>query len=222
MGDASRAEEVGVEPNLAVQYAPSARRQDLVAVWQLDARLRRTFLGTREAALGEIKLAWWEERLRGLHTDAVPPEPLLRRLAAASTIDASDLVEMAGGWRALFAERLSGDVLSEHARMRGRGLVKAGAAALGGEPIEPMLIAGEGYALVDLAGTPVDREEGRVALAAARERFARAGRIVWPRSLRPIGMLVELARSDAKRGAHGNTGSPARVARMAWHAFTGR
>lgn len=214
--------EVGVEPNLAAQYASPNLRGDLLSVWKLDARCRRIFVSTREVALGEIKLAWWEEQLRGLRTQAVPPEPLLRQLAATSAIDVADLVNITEGWRALFAGGLSADVLDDHGRTRGQGLVKAAAAALRGALSAPMLVAGEGFALVDLATTRSDRTERRVVLTAARDRFARAGRIAWPRAMRPIGMIVELARRDAARGVHGNTGSPARVARMAWHAVTGR
>lgn len=222
MGDAFAADEVGVELNLALQYAPAARRRDLLAVWRLDARLRRIFLGSRDPALGEIKMAWWEERLGALRTDAVPPEPLLRQIAVTSTIDVSDLVQISEGWRALFADGLPPDMLGKHAGSRGQGLMRAAAAALGGEPSEPMLLASEGYALVDLAGTRVEREERDAVLAAARDRFEQAGRIIWPRPLRPTGMIVELARGDAARGEIGHIGSPVRVARMAWHALTGR
>lgn len=210
------------ERRLSLLYAVSTAREDLASVWQLDTRLHRIFAFTREAALAEIKLAWWEERLRALRTDAVPLEPLLRQLAATTAVDRSDLASMAEGWRALFAGGLSADVLAEHARKRGRGLVGAAAAALGGEPSVPMLTAGEAYALVDLAASRVDREERDVVLRAASERFRMSGRIAWPRALRPVGMIVELARVDAARGVHGQRGSPARVARMAWHAMTGR
>lgn len=214
--------DIGVEPNLAIQYAPTASRPDLLAVWQLDARMGHLYSGAREPALAEIKLAWWEERLRDLRTDVVPPEPLLRQLAAASMIDVADLVGIADGWRTLLVNGFLADVLSKHAEARGRGLMQAGAAALNGAPIEPMLTASEGYALVDLAAARVDHEERQAVLATARDRFVRAGPIVWPRALRPIGMIVELARGDACRGVLGGTGSPARVARMAWHALTGR
>lgn len=222
MSGAFGAGEVGVEANLAAQYASSACRRDLLSVWQLDARLRRIFLNAREVTLGEIKLAWWEERLRGLRTDAVPPEPLLRQLAAVPTIDVSDLADMADGWRALFADRPWADKLCDHASIRGRALMRASAAALGGELIEPMLRAGEGFALVDLARRHPDREVQEAALAAARARFRDLDSTLWPRAIRPVGMLVMLARADARRGVFGRGGSPVRVARMAWHALTGR
>lgn len=216
-----RSDEAGIEAALAVQYAPAARREALLAVWRLDARLGRIFLSAREPALAEIKLAWWEERLRALRTD-VPPEPLLRQLADAPSIDVSDLADLAEGWRAMFADRPWADKLCDHASIRGRALMRASAAALGGEVTEPMLRSGEGYALVDLARSRTDRDQQDAALAAARARFHDTGSPVWPRPFRPIGMIVMLARSDAMRGAPGRAGSPARVARMAWHALTGR
>ncbi len=210
------------ERALAVQYAPATRRPDVMALWELDARLGRIVSSAREPALAEIKLAWWEERLRALRDDAVPPEPLLQALVSASEIDVSDLAGIAEGWRALFADSLSPDVLRRHSGLRGRSLARAVAAALAGRVAEPMLLASEGYALADLAATRADDAERRAAFAAARDRFAQAGRLVWPRRLRPLGMIVELARGDAVRGAVGRAGSPARVARMAWHGLTGR
>lgn len=222
MDDAPYGDEVGPELVLAAQYAPAGYRDDLLAVWRLDARLRRIFLSAREAAFTEIKLAWWEERLRALRDGVVPPEPLLRQLATTTAIEASDLAGIADGWRALLAGELSQDVLTAHARGRGRGLVRAGAAALGREATGPMLLAGEGHALVELAATRLLPEERHRTLAVARDRFDQVDRIVWPRPLRPMGMLIALARGDAERGKVGRIGSPGRVARMAWHALSGR
>lgn len=222
MRDALGAGHVGVEPALSVQYAPSDRRDDLFAVWGLDARLRHITLSTREPALAEIKLAWWEERLRALRSDTVPSEPLLRQLATATALEPSHLAGMAEGWRALFATASSSDILRAYAQGRGQGLVRAGAAALGGVVEKAMLLAGEGYALVDLAGIRTDWDDLQDVFTAARNRYAQAGRITWSRPLRPIGMIVELARRDAVLGIHGRGGSPARMARMGWHAVTGR
>ncbi len=222
MNDASWIDAVGVEPALAVQYAPADRREDLLALWQLDARLRRIFVSMREPALAEIKLAWWQERLSALRTDTVPPEPLLRRLAGATAIAPVDLTTLAEGWRALFADEISAEQLDEYARLRGRGLVSAGAAALCGRATECMLQAGEGYSLVDYAADQPNGDVRGVAMRAARDRFREADRIAWPRAMRPVGMIVELARGDAIRGTHARSGSPLRVARMAWHALSGR
>lgn len=215
-------DDIGAERRLALQYAAPDRRHDLALPWQLDARLRRVWTAAREPMIAEIKLAWWQERLDALRDGDVPPEPLLRHLAGAAAIDTRNLVRMAKGWRALFADELSADTLREHAELRGGGLVCAAASALGGETVTPMLLAGEGYALVDLATTRADEAERRALFAAARDRFEHAGRIVWPRPLRPLGMIVELARGDALHGVPGSPGSPARVARMAWHKLSGR
>lgn len=214
--------ELSVEQTLALAYVPPGARADVAALWRLDTRLHRIFAFTREPALAEIKLAWWEERLRALRDGVVPLEPLLRQLAAASSIEAADLACIADGWRALLAGESTQAVLTVHARSRGRGLVRAGAAVLGREAAVPMLLAGEGHALVDLAATRILPKERDRTLAAARDRFHQAGRVIWPRPLRPMGMLVELARGDAERGRIGRVGSPGRVARMTWHALTGR
>lgn len=222
MNDASWSDAVGAEPAVAVQYAPAGRRDALLAVWQLDARLRRIFGSAREPALAEIKLAWWQERLNALRTDVVPSEPLLRRLAGATAVTPADLAMLAEGWRVLFAEDLSAEHLGDHARLRGRALVSISAAALAGCATECMLQAGEGYALVDFAADQPNDGVRDLAMRAARDRFGQAGRIAWPRPMRPLGMIVELARGDAMRGTPARRGSPLRVARMVWHALSGR
>ena len=222
VSDRSCGDEIGIEPALALQYAPAGRREALLALWQLDARLRRIFVSMREPALAEIKLAWWQERLSTLRTDAIPPEPLLQRLAGATALTPADLTKLAEGWRALLAEQVCVKELGDYARLRGQGLVRAGIDALGGVATESMLCGGEGFALVDYAAERPNHDMRDAAMHAARERFRQAGRLTWAHATRPVGMIVELARGDAMRGVPGKSGSPVRVARMAWHALSGR
>lgn len=217
-------EEMGAERSLALHYAPRDRRPVLGAVWELDGRMRRLFAIRRDATLSQIKLAWWTERLEALASGRSPDEPLLRQLArfAADETAARDLAVLAEAWRELGDSPWGHDELASYARLRGHGLVGSAARALGAAASSAQLMAGEGYALVDLAGMTDAADVRADVLDAARARFDSAGCFTWPRELRPIGMIVELARRDAASLAAAREGSPRRVARMAWHALTGR
>lgn len=220
---AAFADALDAERALALHYAPLARREALDAAWRLDARLRTMFATAREPALVEIKLAWWEERLGALGAGTTPAEPLLRRLAGsieAGAFAASDLRALASAWRELIGEDpWTRDMLAAYAGDRGRALARLSGG--GGCPDERLLLAAEGYALFDLADIAGEEVRTRV-VEEARARFEQAGRARWPRPLRPLGMLVELARRDTRTGLPPRHGSPARVARMAWYAMTGR
>lgn len=211
-----------VEQQLALTYVPRSARANLDMVWRLDARMRGIFAGSGDPAITEIKLAWWQERLalRG----AVPAEPLLQALAILANDHpsaAASLQRLAEAWRELPGDWLA-TPLAAYAGLRGRGMVGLGARILGAEAGEEHLLAGEGWALADLARLPQAAPHRSDILVLARERFARAGRPRWPRAWRPVGMVVALARGDAISPEIPLEGSPVRVARMAWHALTGR
>lgn len=221
--DASEYSELSVEQGLALAYAPRGRSADLAALWELDARMRRLYATAREPAFSEIKLAWWEERLAA-PSGPVPAEPLLRRLASMS--DRTGIARVAltcfpVAWRA-FSDEDTDAALTMYACERGRGIVRTSASIVGIVPDEAAMVAGEGWALHDLARLANGRPRGVAAMTAARRRYDEAGRFTWPRALRPLGMIVELARGDAKSARPPREGSPARVARMAWHAMSGR
>lgn len=213
-------DDIGAERTLALAYARAPARDALAALWQLDARMQRLYLSTREQVIAEIKLAWWEERLGELGGGAVPAEPLLRQLAQIDATGAAMAI-VAGAWRELFGEWTNA-ALARYASGRGGGMVALGASVSGIESSEDMQLAGEGWALLDLYCIAPDHPRRAEVLALACGRFRDAGRFTWPRALRPVGMIVELARSDAASGRTPREGSPRRVARMAWHALSGR
>lgn len=68
---------------LATLYAPSAIRAAMHAVNAFDLELTQVVRTTTEPMLGEIRLAWWRERLQSIASDApVPGQPVIRSLAA--------------------------------------------------------------------------------------------------------------------------------------------
>lgn len=67
---------------LACLYAPASARPGLIALMALDLELAQLVVTTTEPMLGEIRLAWWRERLEELDAGKVPAQPLLAALKA--------------------------------------------------------------------------------------------------------------------------------------------
>ena len=117
---------------LAVHYAPVAVRPALLAVHALDLELAKVLATTTEPMIGQIRLAWWRERLEGLDRGDVPAQPVLQALAAEALPRGVRGVELAGfedAWLALAA----GDVAT-HLEARGRAMGTASARLLGSDP----------------------------------------------------------------------------------------
>lgn len=67
---------------LACLYAAAPARPALVALFALDCELAHVVATTSEPMLGEIRLAWWRDRLCDLDTAPAPAQPLLQALQA--------------------------------------------------------------------------------------------------------------------------------------------
>lgn len=67
---------------LACLYAPASARDGLMALFALDCELAQLVATTTELMLGEIRLAWWRERLQELDAGTAPAQPLLQALLA--------------------------------------------------------------------------------------------------------------------------------------------
>lgn len=117
---------------LATQYAPAGLRPALFAVHALDLEFAKVAATTTEAMLGEIRLAWWRERLVGLDAGDVPAQPVLRALAGTVLprgVAGATLAGFEDGWLALAA----GDI-ARHVTLRGSALGGALAALGGADP----------------------------------------------------------------------------------------
>lgn len=213
------AETFGIDPTmghperaLALSYAPVVARAGVAALFALDATLARLTLGTRDAMVAQLRLTWWYEALAALSTD-VPPQPILRVLAAAGA-DGKRLAAMVDGWEALL-----GAPVDLAAFAGGRALLFPEAALVAGA-CDDVRAAGEGWALADLARTSGDAvlavRAGEAAAAplrtAAAQRWSPAGRF--------LGALVHVARADL--AGTPAAGSPRRVGRLMWHRLSGR
>ena len=173
--------------SIALGYAPGAARRGLHAVWALDAALGDVVRTTTQPMIGQIRLAWWRERLETLG-DA-PGEPILAALAQFPVIAVKHLIAMVDGWEVLIGEGpLIDDAITEHAGLRGGGMFAASADVLGQAGTDPA--CGAGWAAADLARHWSDVENAGRARAFAVARLATCR---TPRA-KPLRILVRGSR----------------------------
>jgi len=222
---------VGMTPEnperaLALTYA-GARRDALAALLALDDALALLLRTTREPALGQMRLAWWREALERLDHAPPPAEPVLRALAEKILphgVTGASLVPIVHGWEVLVEEEtLDADALRRFGEGRGHLFVAAGR-VLGAASGDPLVEAGQGWALGDLAQNLQVAGEAAEARRQAQAWLTRAAAVRWSRNARALGALSHLARLDlaVPEGVLPATGAPRRVLRMLWHRLTGR
>ncbi|MEI9850035.1 MAG: hypothetical protein WDN24_03195 [Sphingomonas sp.] len=132
------------------------------------------------------------------------------------------LATLVDGWEVLIAaERLDAAALERFAAGRGALFALAGEAM--GAAGDPLAEAGRGWALADLARHLGPPDEAEIARTLAGPLLEAATRHRWSGNGRALGALVHLARRDLAlpSGMPSPVGSPARLARLLWHRFTG-
>ena len=187
---------------LAIAVAPPDRRPALTALFALDARLGSILQSTREPMVGQLRLTWWRDALERLDHAPPPAEPVLAdvaRLILPFGVSGAALAEMTTGWEALLTapDLAEPDAMEAFARLRGGGLFAAAATILG---TQVPAVAGEGWALADLAGKLTVVDAANQAAWLARDRLAAAFTYRFARRARPLGVLALLAGFDL-RGA---------------------
>lgn len=214
------------ERTLILTYAPTGARAALAALLALDNALSRLLRTTREPALGQIRLAWWRERLEALDGAPPPAEPVLAALAADVLhhgVTGASLVPIVHGWEVLIeAEALTTDAMEAYGSGRGTLFVRAGEVL--GAKGDPLAGAGAGWALADLSRRSSDPAEAAAARMLAEPLLGAAAAQRWSRAGRPLGALAHLARMDLALPPHvpPPLGAPRRVGRLFWHRLTGR
>jgi phytoene synthase len=204
---------------LALTYAPAGmRRAALSALLVLDTMLADVVRTTTQPAIGQIRLAWWDDALRKLDGAPPPAMPVLEGLAASvlpAGVDGARLATMVEGWDVLIEEPALDDAaLAQFAERRGGRLFGIAATVLGGDAVRAERL-GQGWALADLARHIGDAEVAARARDAARRLLG--GSLTGV--AKPLGMLALSARLD---GAGVAEGGPKRAARLAWFGLSGR
>ena len=181
---------------------------------------------TSDPMLGQIRLAWWRERLEGL--DEGTPAPAEPRLQAAQRellprgIRGRELASLETAWLRLFDDFPWDTGTAEAIWFRGRLLFALGAQLLArtGDDIE---YAGGLWALVDAARHCSDPKSRETLIGQART-FARGiGGARFPAAVRPLSMLAALAIRDCRKGEPFEPeGTAGRAAAMLRHRLTGK
>jgi phytoene synthase len=174
---------------LALAYAPAKIRGEWLTLLAFDTRLAGIVRRTSEPMLGQLRLAWWRDRLGGVGGLETKGEPLLVALSAWAG-DEVVLLQLVDAWEAMLT---TDDPQSEPFA----GLSQARAAALA--------------ALAIRAGCPGDAEAARragfewsiaeLALGQSDPKLQQTltkgltwDRVTLPRALRPLAVLYGLAR----------------------------
>lgn len=180
---------------VALAYAPPRTRGAWLGLLALDTRLAQVVRETREPMLGQIRLAWWRERLGEAPAERPKGEPLLALLGEHSNM----LLPLVDAWEAMLGEApLPSDTLSGFAEGRARALAALAIALGHGGAAENTAQVGRSWALADLAlrlSHPQEREYATALIAAERGRAPQL-----PRAMRPLVVLHGLALRDWRRG----------------------
>jgi len=205
--------------DLALSYAPGTSRAPLEALFALDATLGNVLRTTREPLVGQMRLAWWREALRGLDASDAPAEPVLQSLTGVVLplgIAGHALSEMVEAWEPLLGDTRTQSI-DDHARLRGRALFAMAGVALDAAEGDPIGEAGEGWALADLAANLSDPALASQARERAAATLSHARRSRWSRNGRALGALALIA----DRQLSGPV-PPSFVLRLARFRLTGR
>lgn len=206
---------------LVLSYAPPRRKPGLEALLALDDALGALLRSTSEPALGQLRLAWWRESLEKLDEAPAPAQPVLQGLSAhilPHGVSGASLVPIVHGWEVLVEEeQLDSPALQRFAAGRG-SLFAAAGMVLGADTSDPLDLAGQGWALTDLAGNLGAPNEAEMVRAIARPLLSSALQQRWSRPARSLGAMAHLAQMELV-----DSGGPVRrVGRLFWHRLSGR
>jgi len=205
------------ERRLLLAYAPPTARSGAAALLELDDVMSGVLRSTTQPMIGQIRLTWWHEALSALDAAPPPAHPLLVALAAIvkpGGVTGAELARLVEGWEELLdPELLDAAALGRFATLRGAGLFDAIARVLGATG-DPVRVAGEGWALADLAQHTSDATLAKRAAALAQPHLDGARRHRWSRPGRMLGAMTHLAGGSHRTPAQ-------RTARALWHRITG-
>jgi len=170
-----------------------------LALLALDARLAGVVRSAREPLLGQMRLAWWRDRLNEAPGTTPRGEPLLAALAPWAA-RRQGLVALVDGWEVLLGEApLPADALADFTEGRAKACA-ALAELLGADAVYTARLA-KGWGLGDLAGHLSHAGELQAARDLAAAHDWTPARL--PRAMRPLVILHGLARRRVQGRATG-------------------
>jgi 15-cis-phytoene synthase len=217
---------LGADLGLALTYAPLRDRRAVAALFAIDRAMGDVVRTTSEPMLGQIRLAWWRERLEELDDGAsAPAEPRLQaveRELAPRGVSGREIAALETGWLRLF-DAFPWAAETAHATwLRGNLLFGLAARAVG-QADEHIQGAGGLWTLVDAARHCSDPSSRAMLLEQARGFARNLAGVRFPGPLRPLSALAVLALRDCRRGEpFEREGTPGRAAAMLRHRLSGR
>ncbi len=204
---------------------PTRNRAALAALFAIDAAMSDVVRASSEPMIGQIRLAWWRERLEELELGAVPPEPRLHAIATDLVprgISGRDVAAFEGGWLKLFTPFPWDVSVVEAIWFRGR-LLFGLAAKLLSRTDDRIEAAGGLWAVVDAARHCSDAVSRKALIGEVHTLARGLGGVKFDAALRPLSMLAALAIRDLARGEPFEAeGSPGRIAEMLRHRVLGK
>ncbi|MDI1296848.1 MAG: hypothetical protein PSY12_13365 [bacterium] len=195
------------------------------ALWAFDARLAHVARSTSDAAIGQMRLAWWHDVVTDASGAKGRGEPVVDAMRDTGAIGAPGLVAVLEGWEILVVEpEVDLAALRDYAVARGGGLFRALAdGADAGEAPDWLTAAGQVWALWDLAGHVGDDTLAQAAIGLARDMVPQGDGASWPGRWKPLRIAFTLARQDVLAGRGAPKGMPRGLAlRLLRIALVGR
>ncbi|MGI8944408.1 MAG: hypothetical protein ACR2FJ_09320 [Qipengyuania sp.] len=183
---------------LALTFARRRDRTLFASLFALDARLARIVSATREILLGQMRLAWWRDRMREPAQQWPVGDVVLDSIAQAWDGKSQDLVQLIDGWETMLVdENTQGTADSGLGEGRARAMEALAHRAESCSKPEEITLAATRWSLVDLAQNSSTPPLAAAALAKARTLPDRAASL--DRAMRPLAVLDGLARRALER-----------------------
>lgn len=188
-----------ISDQLALAYSPAGIRPAFLCLMTLDQRLSQIIGQIGEPLLAQMRLAWWRDELSKPPEARAKGEPLLAAIGTIWRSEESALRALVDGWEELLAEPPLPARAAENFA-RGRAGAFAAVARIAGTPDceAQVMLAGQRWALADLAAKTSDTDEKADVVAAGRALGDHPARL--PRAMRPLLVLDGLARASLAAG----------------------
>jgi hypothetical protein len=134
-----------IDDPLIAPLIPIDRRDDVLLLWRLDARLSQIATTGQEPALRQIRMRWWADQLHSLaDNNIVAGEPLIAALGERLRGHAAAVADLGEAW----AELMADPGQSAAAGLRGERLFALTATLLGTTSAIDSA-AGQGWGIAD-------------------------------------------------------------------------